>query len=53
MNSDLIVVLDKGRIVQMGNHTDLLSQKGMYQRIYDIQTRIEKELEKEIENAFI
>ena len=53
MNSDLIVVLDKGRIVQMGNHTDLLSQKGMYQRIFDIQTRIEKELEKEIENVFI
>jgi len=51
MNADLIVVLDKGRIVQMGNHTDLLSQEGIYQRIYDIQTRIEKELEKEIESA--
>jgi len=53
MNADLIVVLDKGRIIQMGNHSDLLSQKGMYQRIYDIQTRIEKELEKEIENAIV
>jgi len=51
MNADLIVVFDKGRIVQMGNHTDLLSQEGIYQRIYDIQTRIEKELEKEIESA--
>lgn len=49
MNADLILVLDKGEIVQMGTHEELLSQTdGMYRRIYDIQTRIDEELEKEI-----
>ncbi len=46
MNADLILVLDKGRIVQMGAHETLLAQDGMYRRIYDIQTRIDAELER-------
>ncbi len=46
MNADLILVMDKGEIVQMGRHEELVSNKdGMYRRIYDIQTRIDEELE--------
>jgi ATP-binding cassette subfamily B protein len=48
MNADLIIVLDKGQIVQMGTHEELLAQDGMYRQIYNIQTRIENELEQEI-----
>ena len=49
MIADLILVLDKGEVIQMGTHEDLLAQRdGMYRRIYDIQTRIDEELEKEI-----
>jgi ATP-binding cassette, subfamily B, bacterial len=48
MDADLIVVLDQGRIVQAGTHAELLEQDGIYRQIYDIQTRIEFELEKEI-----
>ncbi len=48
MNANLILVLDKGRIVQRGRHEDLLSEGGIYRQIFDIQTRIEAELEKEI-----
>jgi ATP-binding cassette subfamily B protein len=49
MVADLILVLDKGEIVQMGTHEELISQMdGMYRRIYDIQTRIDEELELEI-----
>ena len=48
MNADLILVLDEGRIVQRGTHDELMSQEGMYRRIYDMQARIEGELEKEI-----
>jgi ATP-binding cassette subfamily B protein len=48
MNANLIVVLDKGQIVQMGTHEELLAQDGMYRQIYNIQTRIESELEQEI-----
>ncbi len=48
MIADLIVVLDRGRIVQMGSHDELLAQDGTYREIFDIQTRIEAELEQEI-----
>jgi ATP-binding cassette subfamily B protein len=48
MNADLILVLDKGQILQFGKHAELLSQPGTYRKIFDIQTRIETELEAEI-----
>jgi ATP-binding cassette subfamily B protein len=51
MRADTIVVLDKGKIVQIGSHDELIAQGGIYRQIYDIQTRIEKELEKEIASA--
>ncbi|HEY1011474.1 MAG TPA: ABC transporter ATP-binding protein [Herpetosiphonaceae bacterium] len=48
MNADLILVLDRGSIVQRGTHEQLLAQDGMYRRVYDLQVQIEHELEKEI-----
>ncbi len=48
MDANLILVLDKGRIVQSGTHAELLNQEGIYRRIYEIQARIETELEEEI-----
>lgn len=48
MDADLILVLKRGRIVQAGNHAQLLAQEGMYQRIFAAQTRIEEELQKEL-----
>jgi ATP-binding cassette, subfamily B, bacterial len=48
MHADLILVLDKGHIVQSGSHADLIHQPGLYQRIYDIQSRIEDEVMDEI-----
>jgi len=51
MNADLILVMDKGEVVQMGKHRDLVARDGMYRKIYDIQTRIDEELEEEIANA--
>ncbi len=51
MNADLILVLDQGRIVQRGTHGQLVAQEGMYRRIYDMQARIEVELEREIRQA--
>lgn len=51
MSADLILVMDRGRIVQMGTHEDLITQSGFYQKIFDIQTRIEEELEREITSA--
>ena len=51
MDADLILVLDKGKIVQRGRHAELVRQDGIYKQIFEIQTRIEAELEKEIANA--
>jgi ATP-binding cassette subfamily B protein len=49
MNADLILVMDKGRIVQRGTHDELMEDvNGIYRRIYDMQARIEEELEKEM-----
>ena len=48
MNADQILVLDKGRIVQRGKHADLVSQDGIYKKIYEAQSQIELELEKEL-----
>ena len=33
-NADAIMVLDHGRIVERGDHEDLLRQKGMYYQLY-------------------
>ena len=51
LNADLILVLDQGRIVQHGKHAELLQQDGIYRKIYEIQTHIEVELEKEISSV--
>ena len=48
MNADLILVLEQGRIIQKGKHSELVNQEGVYRQIYDIQTKIETELEKEL-----
>lgn len=34
MNSDVIMVLDHGRIIERGNHEDLIARKGTYYQLY-------------------
>lgn len=51
MNADLILVMDKGAVIQMGRHEELVTQDGMYRQIFNIQTRIDEELEEEITKA--
>ncbi|MGB5961854.1 MAG: ABC transporter ATP-binding protein [Coleofasciculaceae cyanobacterium] len=36
-DADKIVVLDQGRIVEVGNHAELLSRQGIYQRLHSLQ----------------
>lgn len=37
LDADLIVVLDKGRIVESGTHAELVATNGLYRRMYDLQ----------------
>ena len=53
MNADQILVLDKGEIVQRGTHEELVAQEGFYRQIYDLQARIEDELQQEISFAYV
>ena len=38
MSADQILVLDKGRMAEMGNHDALYRKGGIYRKIYDIQS---------------
>ena len=38
-NADLIVVLDQGRIVETGDHANLIAAGGIYAELYELQAR--------------
>ena len=42
--ADVIVVLQDGKVTQMGSHEELVRQDGLYKRIYQIQAALEEEL---------
>jgi len=48
MDADLILVLDRGRIVQSGRHEALMAVDGLYREIHDLQSRIEDEVQQEV-----
>jgi ATP-binding cassette subfamily B protein len=48
-DADVIIVLDNGELVQQGTHTDLITDDGLYKRIWAIQNELEEELEHEME----
>jgi ATP-binding cassette subfamily B protein len=39
INADEIIVLEQGRIVERGNHAQLLAQRGAYARLWQLQQR--------------
>ncbi|MBA3468714.1 MAG: ABC transporter ATP-binding protein [Herpetosiphonaceae bacterium] len=47
-NADQILVLDDGRIVQRGTHSQLLQQPGLYREIYDLQLKDQEEFTAEM-----
>lgn len=43
MHCDYIIVLDEGKIIEEGNHEDLIKLDGVYKKVYDIQSSVESE----------
>lgn len=43
--ADLILVMDRGRIIEKGTHEELLSLNGLYSQLYETQFRAEKILQ--------
>ena len=43
LHADLIVVLDRGRIVEMGQHEELLSRGKLYTRLFEMQFNVRGE----------
>ncbi|MAJ45637.1 MAG: hypothetical protein CMF96_12970 [Candidatus Marinimicrobia bacterium] len=37
INADKIIVMDKGRIVEQGNHLELINLDGIYKKLYELQ----------------
>ena len=50
MHADQIIVLENGRVAQIGSHDELAAQEGVYRQIYEIQGTLENEL-REMEEA--
>ena len=44
MQAECILVLDKGRIAEMGSHEELMKKDGIYRRIYDMQMTLPEEV---------
>lgn len=51
MPADLILVMDRGRIIQRGTHETLLAEDGIYRRIFNLQAQIEADLAQELADA--
>ena len=48
-NADKIVVLDEGRIAELGSHSELIEKGGLYKRLYEMQFKYEETEEEEEE----
>jgi ATP-binding cassette subfamily B protein len=46
--ADRVVVLNHGKICQMGTHEQLVKEQGFYREVFDLQTKIEVELQEEL-----
>ncbi|MBU5311847.1 ABC transporter ATP-binding protein/permease [Tissierella carlieri] len=42
--ADMILVIDKGKIIQRGTHNDLINEEGLYRRVYTIQNSLDDEV---------
>ena len=48
MTADQILVFKGGEIIQRGTHDELVAVDGFYSKVFDLQTKIEQELEEQL-----
>jgi ATP-binding cassette subfamily B protein len=53
MQADLILVLEAGQIAQRGTHEELLAEPGIYRQIYEVQVRIDQEVDREVSRVVL
>lgn len=51
MHADRILVLDEGRVIQEGTHATLVTEDGLYRRLWQIQSAVEDDLKEEMKAA--
>jgi ATP-binding cassette subfamily B protein len=44
-SADVILVIENGRIVERGHHSELIQRDGIYSRVYELQLRDQEELQ--------
>ncbi len=44
MQADCILVLDKGRVAEIGTHEELLEKNGIYRQVYDMQQSLSEDV---------
>lgn len=42
--ADMILVINKGKIIQRGNHSSLIAEEGLYKRVYTIQNSLDDDV---------
>ncbi len=50
-HADRVIVLDGGRLIQEGNHRDLINEDGLYRRLWKIQSSLETDFKKDLTHA--
>jgi ATP-binding cassette subfamily B protein len=50
MHADQIAVMEKGRIIQLGTHDQLVAQEGLYRRLWQIQGVLAEDLRMQMED---
>jgi ATP-binding cassette, subfamily B, multidrug efflux pump len=53
MTADLVVILERGRIVQTGTHAELIQEPGLYQDIYQLQLKPTEALQAQKEEVAV